>query len=335
MSIIRLSIISFKRGHMESRVNYTAVGIFVILFSVSLTAFAFWLGKYNQDEAEYHRYKVFITESVSGLSPEAAVKFHGVDVGKVESIQINPHNSEEVELTLKIQKNTPIKTDSRAILKFYGITGLAFIEIAGGSRTASLLRAEGHSIPTIPTSPSLITRLDESLSNVASKLSTTLDHADRLFSDRNVENVAQALDHLRSLTAQMDEYQGQIKQILAQSATLENNATQSLSAMKEAAGSVKNTSTNFNTLIQTKMTTTLQSLEATSKESHSLIKKLEANLDRGDYDLRAVSESGELSSLLEQTRTLTTEMERTLQSLRESPSDLLFKKSTPKPGPGE
>lgn len=320
---------------MESRVNYTAIGVFIIIFTISLITFAFWLGKYNQDEAQYHRYKVYITESVSGLTPEAAVKFHGVDVGKVESMQINPHNSEEVELILKIQKETPIKTDSTAILKFYGITGLAFIEIAGGSRLAPLLHNNSTTIATIPSSPSLITRLDESLSNVASKLSTTLDHADRLFSDKNIENISLSLEHLRSLTAQVDAYQVQIKQILTQGILLENNATDSLAAMKDAAGSVKTASTNFNTLVQTKMATTLQSLETTSKESHTLIKKIETNIDRGDYDIRTISTTGELSTLLEQTRTLTTEMETTLRSLRESPSDLLFKKSSPKPGPGE
>lgn len=318
---------------MESRVNYTAMGVFVVLFSVALIAFAFWLGKYNQDEGKYRRYKVYITESVSGLAPEAAVKFHGVDVGKVETMQINPHNSEEVELTLKIKKETPIKTDSNAILKFYGITGLAFIEIAGGSRHAPLLANGNNGVPTIPSSPSLITRLDESLSNVASKLSATLDRADRLFSDQNVENVAQSLEHLRSLSAQIDGYQSEIKILLAQSITLEQNASKSIGEMGDAAVSIKTTSKNFNTLVQTKMATTLESLEATSKESHQLIKKLEATLDRGDYDIQPASK--DLNALLEQTRTLTTEMETTLRSLRESPSDLLFKKSTPKPGPGE
>jgi len=322
---------------MESRVNYTAIGVFIILFSIALVAFAFWLGKYNQDERQYRRYKVYITESVSGLAPEAAVKFHGVDVGKVESILINPRNSEEVELILKIKKETPIKTDSNALLKFYGITGLAFIEIAGGSRTAPLLSNDDDTITTIPSSPSLIQRLDESLSNVAAKLSNTLNRADRLFSDQNVENVAQSLEHLRSLTAQIDSYQGEIKTLLERSIALENNASESLYAMKEAAGSVKTASGNFNTLVQTKMATTLQSLEATSKESHTLIKKLETSVDRGDYDMRTIAApaTSELSTLLEQTRTLTTEMEMTLRSLRESPSDLLFKESTPKPGPGE
>lgn len=322
---------------MESRVNYTAIGVFILLFSVALVAFAFWLGKYNQDERQYRRYKVYMTESVSGLAPEAAVKFQGVDVGKVESIQINPHNSEEVELTLKIKKETPIKTDSNAILKFYGITGLAFIEIAGGSRHAPLLSNGKDTVLTIPSSPSLIRRLDESLGNVASKLSTTLDRTNQLLSEKNIDNVAQTLKHLRSLTAQIDGYQLQIKTLLAQSIILENNASKSLAAVGDAAKSVKTTSGNFNTLVQTKMTTTLESLDATSKESHKLIQKLEASLDQGDYDMRAIAapSSGELTTLLEQTRTLTNEMEITIRSLRESPSDLLFKKSTPKPGPGE
>ncbi|MFY9143631.1 MlaD family protein [Sulfuricurvum sp.] len=322
---------------MESRVNYTVVGIFVLFLASSLIAFAFWLGKYNQDDGNYHRYRTFITESVSGLAPEAAVKFNGVDVGMVESIRINPRNSEEVELILKIKKETPIKTDSRTVLKFYGITGLAFIEIIGGSKNASLLSSDTNAIATIPASPSLITRLDESLSNVASKLSVTLDRADRLFSDQNVNNIAQSLEHLRSLTAQIDGYQQQVKQLLKQSRVLENNATESLIAMKEAAGSVKNSSENFNTLIQTKMSSTLESLTATSRESHTLIRKIEDSIDRGDYNLQTIASpaSSELGDLISQTRALTIEMESTLRSLRESPSDLLFKKSAPKPGPGE
>lgn len=322
---------------MESRVNYTAVGIFVLIFTSALIAFAFWLGKYNQNEGNYHRFHVYITESVSGLAPEAAVKFHGVDVGKVESIRINPHNSEEVELTLKIEKETPIKTDSSAVLKFYGITGLAFIEIIGGSKNAPLLETSKELINTIPSSSSLIKRLDESLSNVASKLSTTLDRADRLFSDQNVNNIAISLANLRSLTTQIDSYQDEVQHLLNQSIALEHNASESLGSMKDAAQSVKITSNNFNSLVQTKMTATLESLAATSKESHALIRKIETSVDRGDYNLRAIASpaSAELVEMIAQTRTLTNEMEAILRTLRESPSDILFKKSNPKPGPGE
>lgn len=322
---------------MESRFNYTFTGLFVVVFVIGLIAFAFWLGKYGQNDRDYRRFHVYITESVSGLSPEAAVKYNGVDVGKVESIRINPRNSEEVELILKIKKETPIKTDSYALLKFYGITGLAFIEIVGGSKEAPLLMDDGQRASVIPTRPSLITRLDESLSNVAAKLSITLDHADRLFNDRNIDNVEQTLRHLRSLSAQIDGYQGEVKTLLERSVTLEANATDTLSAMKEAAGSVKSTSDNVDTLMQSKVAETLDSLEKTSRESHALIRKLEASVERGDYNLKEIASpaASELNDLIVQSRTLTQEMEMTLQQLRESPSDLLFKKSTPKPGPGE
>ncbi|HEX5623757.1 MAG TPA: MlaD family protein [Sulfuricurvum sp.] len=318
---------------MESKVDYTLIGLFLLLFSSAIIGFAFWLGKYNDDESAYLRYKVYLTESVAGLAPEAAVKFHGVDMGKVETIQINPHNSEEVELTLKVKKETPIKTDSFAMLKFYGITGLAYIEIEGGSKNAPLLNSDKEKTPTIPTSPSLIKRLDESLSSVATKLSTTLDRADRIFSDTNIHNVSQALDHLRSLTEQIDGYQHQIKQLLAQGIELENNASRTLDTINDTAQSAKETTAT----IQTKLDSTLQSLETTSKKSHLLIQKIEAGVDRGDYDLQNLTAPtlNELNELILQSKTLTREMEETLQSVQQSPSDLLFKQSKPKPGPGE
>ncbi len=322
---------------MESRVNYTFSGLFVVVFAMGLIAFAFWLGKYGEDERDYHRFHVYITESVSGLAPEAAVKYNGVDVGKVESIRINPANNEEVELTLRIKKETPIKTDSYAIMKFYGITGLAFIEIVGGSKEAPLLMGKEDGISIIPSRPSLITRLDESLSNVAARLSATLERFDRLLNENNIENVSRTLEHLRSLSAQIDGYQGEIRALLKQGRALEANATDTLQAVQQAAGSLNRTSGNVDTLVQTEAASTLESLEQTSRESRALIRRLEASLERGDYDLRSIVSptTSELNELIAHTRALSQEMEMTLRSLRESPSDLLFKKSAPNPGPGE
>lgn len=318
---------------MESKVDYTLTGLFLLLFSSGLIAFAFWLGKYNDNVNAYTHYKVYLTESVAGLAPEASVKFHGVDMGKVESIRINPNNSEEVELVLKMKKETPIKTDSFATLKFYGITGLAYIEIDGGAKESPLLAANEQDMATIPTSPSLIKRLDESLSSVASKLSKSLDRADLLFSDANIHNVSQSLENLRSLTQQMDRYQEQIKLLLAQGIALENNASLALQGINDTVQSAKQTSQ----LLEGKMSTTLQSVEATSKQSHALIQKIDSTIERGDYNLQTITAPtlNEMNALIEQSKTLTQEMSTTLQTLQESPSDLFLKKSKPKLGPGE
>ncbi|HEX5670642.1 MAG TPA: MlaD family protein [Sulfuricurvum sp.] len=318
---------------MESKVDYTLTGLFILLFSSAIFAFAFWLGKYNDSDYAYLRYKVYLTESVAGLAPEASVKFHGVDMGKVETIRINPDSSEEVELVLKMKKETPIKIDSFATLKFYGITGLAYIEIEGGAKESPLLATSDKHMATIPTSPSLIKRLDESLSSVAIKLSRSLDRADLLFSDANIHNVSQSLDNLRSLTTQMDSYQAQIKLLLAHGIALENNASRTLESINDTAQNAKQTSE----VLQKKLSATLQSMEATSKQSHALIEKITSKVDRGDYDLQSIAEPTltQINDLITQSQSLTHEMETTLQTLQKSPSDLLFKQSKPKPGPGE
>lgn len=318
---------------MESKVDYTLTGLFLLLLFSGLIAFAFWLGKYNDNINTYTYYKVYLTESVAGLAPEAAVKYHGVDMGKVQSIRINPNNSEEVELVLKMKKETPVKTDSFATLKFYGITGLAYIEIEGGTKESPLLATSEKNMATIPTSPSLIKRLDESLSSVAAKLSKSLDRADLLFSDANIHNVSKSLENLRSLTNQMDNYQEQIKLLLAQGIALENNASRTLQSIDETAQSAKQTSD----VLERKLTATFQSVETTSKQSHALIQKIESTIDRGDYNLQTIAAPtlNELNTLITHSKTLTQEMESTLKTLQESPSDILFKRSKPKPGPGE
>jgi phospholipid/cholesterol/gamma-HCH transport system substrate-binding protein len=318
---------------MESKVNYTVVGIFVVLFSIAAVAFVFWLGKYNDDEAQYQHFKVYITESVSGLAPEATVKFHGVDVGLVESIQINPTNSEEVELLLKIKKTTPIKNDSTAVLKFFGITGLAFIEISGGAKNAPLLHTSPDNIATIPTTPSLIKRLDESLSLVVTKFSETLDKTNAILNEKNSDNFSQTLANLKTMSQQMNAYQDEIDTLLRNSIQTGQNMDDMMARVGKSSDTVNDSMATFKITMRDGFHPTMVAWRETSKNVDLLTKTINANLERGDYDAQA--SMVELNTLMIQSRTLLGEMEQTLKNIKENPSDLLFKATKPTPGPGE
>ena len=252
---------------MESKVNYTLVGFFVLILTTALIAFAFWLGKYNDDESQYQLFKVYITESISGLSPEAAVKFHGVDVGKVETIRINPQNSEEVELLLKIKKDTPIKTDSTASLKFFGITGLAFIEISGGAKNSPLLITSNTNIAVIPTSPSLIRRLDETLSSVVTKLSVTLDRTNAIMNENNTKNFSIALENLKILTIKINSYQNEIDLLLKNSIQTEKNLDQTMLKVGNSADKVGSSLDTFKVTMRDSLTPTMTAWKETSKRT--------------------------------------------------------------------
>ena len=144
--------------------NYALVGGFVLLLGAVLVAGALWLASGGAFQKKYDLYLAIEEESVAGLNLNAPVKFNGVDVGKVREIAIDPVHPERVNLLFAIERGTPIKDDTVAVLKTQGLTGIAYVELSGGARDAAPLHAKpGSDYPVIQTKPSLSARLENVL----------------------------------------------------------------------------------------------------------------------------------------------------------------------------
>src|SRR4051812_27784006 len=107
---------------MDTKVNYTTVGIFVITLVAFIVLSIIWLSA-GLGFQQYKIYKVYMAESVSGLSQDSAVEFNGVSVGTVKSINIDHANPQLVTLLLNIQADTPISQGTKAMLNGRGLTG--------------------------------------------------------------------------------------------------------------------------------------------------------------------------------------------------------------------
>ncbi len=285
---------------MYNRINYTVVGIFVLLFSVGMAWFAFWLAKYGIQD-KYDVYRIEIKESVTGLSEDAAVKLRGVNIGRVKQIRINPNNIEVVEILLEIKKGTVIKEDMTAHTQMFGVTGLLSIEIDGGTNSAKMLKPSATYIPTIKTRLSYISKLNEEVE----KVSALLDRSKKLLSDKNIQNFEKTLENLEKISSRGEE--------------MENKAIDSMKQLDGTLGELK-----------ISIKTMSDSFEKSSKDINRVTLKVENGLDRGDYNLRNILEpmTTDLQALSNQVNDLTGE-------LRQSPSDLLFKSRQPVKGPGE
>ena len=151
---------------MESDKHYLLEGIFVIVLAVA-AAFAFvWLSKTgHRDDVLY---RVAFNESVSGLKPGEPVKYHGVDVGVVKALSLDPQDARRVLVDITLNNGTPVKTDTRAKLKLKGITGLVYVELSGGSPDAQLLAASTTpgEVPLIPSDKSDLTNLLDQLPRI-------------------------------------------------------------------------------------------------------------------------------------------------------------------------
>jgi phospholipid/cholesterol/gamma-HCH transport system substrate-binding protein len=124
---------------METDKHYFFEGLFIIVFSIAAAILALWLGSPgHQDDVIY---QIHFSDSVSGLTVGDAVAFRGVDVGTVKSMRIDPDNSRLVLVEVRLFKETPVKTDTRASLEMKGITGVVKIELNGGDPAAQTLLA--------------------------------------------------------------------------------------------------------------------------------------------------------------------------------------------------
>lgn len=310
---------------MYSKVNYTIVGLFVILFGIGMVWFAFWLAKYGLKE-EFVTYRVELKESVSGLSKDSSVKLHGVEIGRVSQIRIHPQDVQKVELILEINEAVLIKEDMIAHTQMFGITGLLFIEIEGGSNEAKTLVPTDEYIPLISSKPSLLTKLSKNVGGLSEKLENLLAQSEKLLSDQNVETMGSILDNTEKLTAKGSE--------------VEDKALKSLEEIDKTLQEFRVTMKNINMKLteasddfaQIKEVTvpTVEKLMETSKNFNRVTLKVEKSLDRGDYNLKKILEPAIID-----TQILLKELSTVSRELEQNPSGILFKSRESRRGPGE
>ena len=168
---------------METDKRYFLEGLFIIGLSLAAALFFVWLA--NTGRRDDVVYRIHFGESVSGLALGDPVKYRGVDVGMVKAMVIDPDDPRQVQVDVRLRKQAPVKTDTKASLKLKGITGVVFIELNGGSPDAPTLVSstpEG-AIPEIPSEKSSLASLMDQLPKVVEKFSAIEDKTKKVVGD--------------------------------------------------------------------------------------------------------------------------------------------------------
>ncbi|HHQ69722.1 MAG TPA: MCE family protein, partial [Halothiobacillaceae bacterium] len=193
--------ISFIEVTMDSQINYSLVGAFVLLLSTATVGFGYWLFVGGSDR-QYEPYVIYATDSVSGLNTNARVFYHGVDVGWVDQIQIDPNNPDRIEIRVSIAEGTPIRQDTTAQLRPQGVTGLSVLDLSGGSPDSPIPTKEGQSCcPVIRYEPSLFSKLEGGVQDTLVYISVIGQRLERLFNEENVDALQNTIKDISEITA--------------------------------------------------------------------------------------------------------------------------------------
>ena len=310
---------------MYSRVNYTIVGIFVLIFGAGMVWFAFWLAKYDLQQ-EFDTYRLEMKESVAGLSIDSDVQLRGVEIGRVSRIQINPKNIETVEVFVEIKRGIPIKEDMIASTQMFGVTGLLSIEISGGTNSAKTLVPTKEYIPLIKTQPSFLTRLTGDIGGVGSKIEGLLLQSQKLLSDQNIEAMENILKNVEKVTQKGVEVEEKVIVTLDDFRIVMADVSTKLS---EAISDFEKIQKDF-AEIKGVTVPTIDKLMETSSNFNRVTLKVEKSIERGDYNLKKIFEP-----MLVDIDILLGQLNDMSRSIENNPSDLLFKSRKSMRGPGE
>lgn len=306
---------------METKVNHTIVGLFVVLLSAALVAGILWLSGSAEYRKSYDIYLAYMNESVSGLNLNAPVKYRGVEVGRVKRISLD--QGERVRLELEIERGTPIKENTIAVLRVQGLTGIAQVELAGNTLDAPLLKAKpGEEYPVIKTGPSLLMRLDTAVTDLLSSFNRVSTSINAVLDVDNRRAFKQLVADMATLSGTLAARKGLI------------DAT--LQGMARTADNTAKASVELPRLMErvAKSADSLEKMAGDASRASASVRKTMGGVDGGMAQLTDTVVP-ELDQTLSEMRELSASFKRLSEEVGSNPNILLLGKQPAAPGPGE
>ena len=301
--------------HASSR----ALGLFVTIGIILGVVAIIWVGASKYFE-KGDRYVTFFNESVQGLQQDSAVKYRGVDVGRVEGIRVAPDNR-LIEVVMKIRLREEVEKNNVASLRAVGITGIVFIELDRRDPEEPDLSPRidfASEYPIIPSRPSQLRQIFSGIDEIVEKikqidlegLSKSITHSAKAAEDLLAgPRTQKVLANLESISVNLDQTMARVEKITAEG-NLEGIVDETRAALVEARSLIAVTRDELKAL----------RLAETAEKTNRLVDSLSRTSRTTARDLQVMSDNMKRSSET---------LERLVERLESNPSDLLFSKPPP------
>ena len=174
---------------------------FALVLLLAAAAGAAW---YLFSSSRYTTYQIQTHDPVSGLIADAPVEYHGVDVGKVKSVELI--DSRSIRVLLSIKNGAPVTAATVATITSRGLatrgfTGYVYVSLEdAGTDFRSLVARPDERYPAIPTTPSKSVNLDLAISQVNENVQFMTDLLQNVLDKNTVASLKQSVDSLQRVT---------------------------------------------------------------------------------------------------------------------------------------
>ncbi|VAV96636.1 ABC transporter, substrate-binding protein (cluster 9, phospholipid) [hydrothermal vent metagenome] len=306
---------------MESEAKYAVVGAFVFAIASAALVFVIWLGQVNLDR-EYAEYQVVFKGPVRGLSQSGEVRFNGIKVGEVRDLRLDSHDPNIVLARIQIFAETPVKEDSYAQLEPQGITGLAYIQIYGGTTHGQkLLPKPGNLYAQIPTKQAQLEGLVAGGEDVLLSANTALVRVIDLLSTKNLDQFSQILANLNDLSSQFSSDKSMDGDI----GKMVRSITKAANSIELAAIQMAEFAEVGTTLLEGDTTQMIAEIDAAANELEATSATAKQLIEQMSEPMAQFSNEGlsELTLALTDLRAMLQAVERVVEEVDRSPGEFI------------
>lgn len=300
---------------MENKAHALIAGAFVVMVTVLLALLAIWL---TRDNTTRDLYEMSTGETISGLQPQATVRFRGVPVGKVERIGFDTKVKGNVLVRVSIDRAAPVTTTTFATVASQGVTGLGFIQLDDNASASPRLKPNDTDPPRIPIKPGGLDKLLKQSEVIFKQAEQASLRLNQLLSDDNQKAVNTAITQLAEASGSINRVVKGLEPTVASLPALSRDARAALQSVRGVTDEVGITARRLNEKGGP--------LDKLSEGGTALAAGVET------FSAATLPKLGEVAD--ETARTMR-QLRRTVNAVDDNPQALIFGNGPPVPGPGE
>ena len=309
---------------MESRAYALITGLFVLGLAACIVVWAQWLAKTPLARTEY---RVVATGPVSGLNPEAQVRYRGMGVGRVTEIALDAKDPRRILVSIQVDNTVPVTKGTYAQLGMEGITGIAYVHLLDDYKDMVPAAKAADGLVEVPLRPAFFDVIADGAEGAIKDARELMSSLNGLMTPENRKRIAATLASLERISADLEVASARMPQTIARAEAWlsEDNrklATNSLERINE----------------------TVKTLPELTRETRQLVKDARELVGQvGNLSSEVQAAAGSMrDETLPRVNALAESVERGAQrvgrlalQLDRDPQSALFGRKPGKPGPGE
>lgn len=296
---------------MENKSHALIAGLFTLLLLAVAIAGALWL---NRDREVRVPYELATKLSVPGLNPQAAVRYRGLDVGRVDEISFDPQVPGQILIQMSVKPDTPITRSTYGTLGYQGVTGIAYVQLDDDGSNPVRVNSSKGQIARIEMRPSLFDNLQSKGMAILNQAEELTKRFNVLLNDENQKTLLTSFESIGKAAGAIGEIPAQLKPTLDKMPALATEAQRSLQAITKLSGDVN-------------------TLTASLGGANGPFAKISRSAD--SVAIAAGRIENDFLPLTNDARASLRIFNRTLENFNDRPQSILFGGTPATPGPGE